>query len=320
VLQGLGQTLNGKPSTTADAGADPSVRGMTAAQSLNYALRYSAGAFKSLSIVNQALLGRRPGDLAGVVTGESKVFTALGDNQAQLTGLVSSFDTTMDVLANNQQALSESVSLLPSVLRAALAADAKLDSAYGPTQRFARLILPAIRRLGPAVSATLPWLTQLTLLTSPSELGDLATDLTAAAKSGTELLRSTTSLAQAADSLARCLSGVVVPTGNERIKDPPLTTGEPVYEELFQAAVGLAGAAGNFDGNGRYLRASLGGGSDQVQTPALKGSGPLYGNAVKAPLGTRPELPSQPPALNSRVQCYQQSPPDLNSATTGQGP
>jgi ABC-type transporter Mla subunit MlaD len=320
VLQGLGQTLNGQPDAAADTRADPSVRGLTAAQSLNYALKYSAGAFKGLALVNQALLGRRSGDLAGLVKGESRVFTALGDNRAQLAGLVSNFDTTMSVLADHQQALSQSVSLLPSVLQAALATDTELEAAYGPTQRFARLILPAIRQLGPTVSATLPWLGQLTALTSPSELGTLVSDLKPAAEAGIQLLEPTEALEQEADSLARCLSAVIVPTGNERISDPPGTTGEQVYQELFQAAVGVAGAAGNFDGNGRYLRASAGGGSDLVRTPALKGSGPLYGNAVKAPLGTRPKLPAKAPALKSNVSCYKQSPPDLNAAKTGQAP
>jgi hypothetical protein len=226
----------------------------------------------------------------------------------------------MSVLAENQRALSRSVALLPSVLQTALATDTQLEAAYGPAQRFARLILPAIRRLGPTVSATLPWLGQLTALTSPSELGTLVSELKPAARAGIRLLAPTEALEQEADSLARCLSGVIVPTGNERISDPPGTTGEQVYQELFQAAVGVAGAAGNFDGNGRYLRASAGGGSDRVQTPTLKGSGPLYGNAVKAPLGTRPKLPAQAPVLKSNVACYRQTPPDLNAARTGEGP
>ena len=320
VLQGLGRTLNEKPSTAADAGADARVRGLSAAQSLNYALKYSAGAFKSLSLVDQALLGRTPTDLANLVKGQSRVFSALGDNRAQLASLVGNFDATMSVLADNQQDLSRSVSLLPSVLDAALRADTELESAYGPTKRFARLILPAIRRLGPAVSATLPWLGQLTALTSPSELGALIKQLKPASREGITVLRTAETLAQESESLARCVSGVIVPTGNERIDDPPGTTGEQLYQELFQAAVGIAGAAGNFDGNGRYLRASAGGGSDQVQTPALKGAGPLYGNAVKAPLGTRPVLPAKAPVRKSGIPCYTQTPPDLNAAKTGNGP
>ena len=45
-----------------------------------------------------------------------------------------------------------------------------------------------------------------------------------------------------------------------------MTTGLMAYQELFQSAVGLAGVGQNFDGNGRYLRAAAGGGSDRVQT------------------------------------------------------
>ena len=69
------------------------------------------------------------------------------------------------------------------------------------------------------------------------------------------------------DQLARCFNHNLVPTGNEMIDDPPIRTGLQVYQELFQSAVGIAGAAGNFDGNGRYVRASAGGGAIRVADP-----------------------------------------------------
>ena len=84
------------------------------------------------------------------------------------------------------------------------------------------------------------------------------------------------------------------------IADPPIGTGQPVYRELFQSAVGLAGASQNFDGNGRYVRANAGGGDNRVHDPVAPGGGPAYGNAVLPPLGTRPAFAGTPAAGQAR--------------------
>ena len=112
----------------------------------------------------------------------------------------------------------------------------------------------------------------------------------------------------------------MIPTGNQRIQDAPLTTGLQVYQELFQAAVGLASASQNFDGNGRYVRSTTGGGADRVATGALGSDGPLYGNAVLPPLGTRPAVPGHAAAGEARCPLLCNSPPNLNAARTGAGP
>ncbi len=62
------------------------------------------------------------------------------------------------------------------------------------------------------------------------------------------------------------------------------------------------------------------GGADRVKTANLPGSGPLYGNAVAAPLGTRPAFPGALPPLRSNVACFKNQPPNLNNAQTGSGP
>ena len=93
---------------------------------------------------------------------------------------------------------------------------------------------------------------------------------------------STRSLISQADLLSRCFDHNIVPTGNQVISDAPVGTGQPVYRELFQSAVGLAGAAQNLDGNGRYIRANAGGGDQRIQTPALPGGGPVSGFSLEA--------------------------------------
>ena len=99
-------------------------------------------------------------------------------------------------------------------------------------------------------------------------------ELTPAVQATASTVHSTTALVSQSNALARCVIHTLIPTGNAVIQDPPLTTGLPVYQELFQSAVGLAGAGQNFDGNGRYLRSSPAGGSDRVQTGAARLTGP----------------------------------------------
>jgi phospholipid/cholesterol/gamma-HCH transport system substrate-binding protein len=151
-------------------------------------------------------------------------------------------------------------------------------------------------------------------------LGGLLRSLTPAIQGTSATLTASRTLLSGSDALARCFVHTLIPTGNERIQDPPLTTGLRAYQELFQSAVGLAGAAGNFDGNGRYVRGSTGGGSDRVATASLPGNGPLFGNAVLPSLGTRPAFPGSKPAITAGVPCFRSAPANLNAATTGAAP
>ena len=155
---------------------------------------------------------------------------------------------------------------------------------------------------------------------SRSDLGGLLTSLTPAVQGTSSTLTSSQALLNGSDALAKCFVHTLIPTGNEYIQDPPLTTGLQAYQELFQSAVGLASLSGNFDGNGRYVRSTAAGGADRVATGNLPGGGPLYGNAVLAPLGTRPAYPGHQPPIDGNVPCFSSAPANLNSATTGTGP
>jgi virulence factor Mce-like protein len=320
LVQGFGNALNETPTEAQDASQDPSVRGLTAAQALNRSLNYSAGAFRASAIVNQALLGIQPHDLSGAVLGNEEVFRALAARGNQLASLVSTFDSTMGALAARQQDLSATIAALPPLLRTANRALAALNGSFGPTQTFAKAILPSLTQVDPTIGQALPWLAEATALVAPSELGGLVKDLTPAVHETASALQSTRALISQSDALARCVTHNLVPTGNEVIQDPPLDRGTPVYQELFQTSVGLGSAAQNYDGNGRYLRSNPEGGSSPVQTSNLGSQGPLFGNAVIQPLGTRPAWPGHAPPLNSTRACYQNAAPDLNQASTGAGP
>ncbi len=320
LLQGLGSSLNGPPTAAEDVSQDPSVRGLTGGRALNESLKYSADAFRASTLVNEGLLGLQQHDLSRVVIGEQEVFKGLAARPDQLASLVTTFNATMAALASRQQDLSATIAALPPLLRVTNTADTALDASFGPTRAFARDILPGVEQLDPTIGAALPWLAQSTALLSSSELGGLLSSLTPAVQNTGRTVSATKSLLDAADQLARCFNHNIIPTGNAVIQDPPLTSGLRVYQELFQSAVGLAGAAQSFDGNGRYLRSTAGGGTLLVHTPTLPVNGPLYGNAILPPLGTRPAFPGKAPPVRRDVPCFESSAPSLNDVRTGAGP
>ncbi len=320
LLQGIGSSLNALPTPAQDASQDPTVRGLTGGQALNASLKYSADAFRASAIVNEALLGVQPHDLARVVTGTDRVFQGLAASGTQLSDLVTTFNATMAALASRQQALSETVAALPPWLQATDSALGPLDRSFAPTRALASALIPGVKQLDPTIGPALPWLAQATVLVSPHELGALLSSLTPAVQQTASALSSAKSLLSGGDEFARCISHNIVTTGNQVIQDPPVGSGLAVYQEFLQSAVGLAGASQNFDGNGRYLSITAGGGSNQVQTSSLSGQGPFYGNAVLPPLGTRPAWPGKAPPLRRDVACFRNPAPSLNSASTGAAP
>lgn len=320
LLEGFGDGLGGQPSAAADASADPSQRGLTAAQSLNRSLNDSADAFRASAIVDEALLGQSPHDLSGAVKGLSKTFSGLAASGSSLSGFVTSFNTTMGALASRQGQLDQTLALLPGTLHSLDATLGPLDASYGPTRSFARDILPGVRQLGSTIDAGLPWLTQSQALLSHADLGGLLDQLTPTVQNTGATIAPTRQLLAGSRELAACFNKVIIPTGNETISDDPVSTNLQVYEELFQSAVGIASATQDYDGNGRYVRSTTGGGADRVNTSDFSGNGALYGNAVDAPLGTRPSFQSDKPALVRSVSCLKQSAPDLNRNVSGNGP
>jgi ABC-type transporter Mla subunit MlaD len=320
LLQGYGAALNAPPSPAQDRYQDPSVRGLTGAQALDLSLKYSPAAFEASAIVNEALLGIQPHDLSQAIKGNEEVFRGLAAAGGQLPAFVTHFNQTLAALAARQQALAQTISVLPTWLASTDRTLGPLNRSFPPTKAFARAILPGIEQLGPTIDAGIPWLTQARALFSKPELGNLVSLLRPAVQRTAVSLSSTKAFVIQADQLARCFTHTFIPTGNEKIQDPPVTTGLHLYQEFFQSAVGLAGASQNFDGNGRYIRTLAGGGSFLRHTTPVKGVGPLWGNFVQKPLGTRPAWGGGAPPLRSNVACYTQAPPNLNSAKTGGTP
>ena len=219
-------------------------------------------------------------------------------NEVQLRDLVGNLATTAGALAAEQAALRATVrELAPALaqasgaldaLDAAFPADARLgarDPARHPRDRRGdRRGAPVGARGARAAAA------RTSCAACPRELAPLGRDLATLTDESLALL-------PLADRTARCARDVVLPTGEQVIRDE-FTTGEENYKELFYGLVGLTGEGQNFDGNGQYVRFQTGGGDNVIRLGQSSLGGPPQFGALPVPsLGTRPRLPGPPAAV-----------------------
>jgi phospholipid/cholesterol/gamma-HCH transport system substrate-binding protein len=322
LIQGYGNALDGQPLPGEDKanGADKSTVGETAAKSLNDSLRTAPRALRGTSIVNQALLGTQEHDLSRLIAGTQKVMAALSTNESSLQDLITNFNTTTAAFASQAGNLRQTIHLLPGVLQKLNPTLDHLNASFPPTRAFAKEILPGVRETPATIDAAFPWIKQTRALVSPAELQGLVHDLQPSIHDLAKVTDDSTQLLPQVDLVNRCVTGVILPTGDVKINDGFFTTGIENYKEFWQTMVGLSGEGQNFDGNGEYTRFQPGGGTNTVSTGNVAGTGPLFGNAPLQPLGSRPAMPAQIPPKKRNVPCYTNPLPNLNAATTGPGP
>jgi virulence factor Mce-like protein len=311
---GLGDALTRRPNAADDAGADPSARGESAAESLNDAIDHAKTALRDTAIVSDAFHGTETHDLSRLLAGLSKTTEGLSRNEASLQDLLTNFNATVAATASQATNLRTSIRLLAPTLQNTDTTLDALNASFPQTRAFAREILPGVRETPATIDASFPWIRQVRPLVSPAELGGLVNDLSPATRDLAALIDDTIQLLPQADLVAKCVARVVLPTGDIKIQDGNLTSGVENYKEFWYAMVGLAGEGQNFDGNGQMVRFQVGGGSQMV---ALDAGDRLYGNAAAKPLGTRPKFPGKRPPYNSTKACYTNKLPDLNGAAFG---
>ncbi len=320
VLEDYGSALTSKPTQADDAAGDPSTRGETAAQSLNDTFDYAGPAEKGVSIVNQALLGEQPDDLSTIIASLATVTGALGRNERVLQDFVTNFNATMRIFADESSNLQATIRELSPTLKVTDRTLASLNRAFPPTRAFAREILPGVKETPATVDASFPWIRQTRALLQPSELQGVARELSPATQDLARTIDASNELLPQTDLTSKCVSRVILPTGDIVIQDGPLTTGKENYKEFWYAMVGLASEGQNFDGNGMYVRFQPGAGSQTISTGKSSTSGEtMFGRADTAPLGTRPAYPGKRPPYRPDVPCYTQKLPDLNGAAVGAG-
>jgi ABC-type transporter Mla subunit MlaD len=323
LIQSYGNALNGSPRPGEDRLADPATRGLTAAQSLNKSLDNAVPALRDTSQVNQALLGTEPHDLSKLIDSAGLSAAELAKHEASLQDLVTNFNTTMAAFASQASALQTSIHILPDVLQQANNALLHLDNSFPPLRAFAKEILPGVEETPATVAASFPWIEQTRALVSPAELGGLVSDLQPSIQDLASTTDASIRLFPQVGLVSKCFTNVLLPTGDIKVQDPPLSTGIENYKEFWQTLTGLSGESQNFDGNGQYTRFQTGGGSHFVSTGNALGGGSSsiqYGNAIEQPIGTRPVRPASRPPYNRTFPCYKNPIPDINGAATGSGP
>jgi len=317
-LDGLGTGLTYKPPAAQDTDADPSARGQSAAESLNDAIAYGERAFKGTAIVTDAFLGTQDHDLSRLIDGLNRTAEGLGRNEGQLQDLLTNFNRTVAATASESRNLQASVRLLGPTVRNAGRALTSLDASFPNTRAFAREILPGVRETPATIDAALPWIAQTRKLLGPDELKGLAEELSPATRDLANVVDQSLTLLPQADLVSKCVARVVLPTGDIKIDDGPLSTGVENYKEAFYSFVGLAGEGQNFDGNGSYVRFNVNGGDQTVSLgPGNNLTQKVFSNYVKPALGTRPAYPGKKPPYKPDAPCYKQKLPDVNGAATG---
>lgn len=325
LLESFGTALTNEPTAVEDETQLPEIQGRTGAEALNDAFKYGGDAGRYSSQVTDAFLGTQQRDLSRLVAGAGRTFGAFASSEADLQGLIDNFNVFTGALAAQSANLTTTVRLLAPTLRVAESSLVSLNRTLPPLRTFAIVLTPAVAELPDLIAASKPWLAQVRPLLSGKEGGGVARllakatpGLAGAAQAGKEV-----TLPQL-NRLSLCTTQVLVPTGNQVIEDR-FSTGGPNYREFLYTLVNFAGIAQNFDGNGPYARAQVGGGPVLVGEPNPQGNKATlsdrinYANTIVEPIGTQPQLGGQPPS-KPNVRCDSNPAPDVNGSLGQVGP
>ena len=314
LLEGYGTALTYEPTAEDDLDQDVTVRGETAGESLNDSFRYGGAAGRGTAIVNTALLGENPGDLAGMIKGLGQTFGKLADREAELSDLITNFNVFTGALAAESENLSRSVEELAPTLEEARPSLAALNEALPAVRALAIESQPGIEELPATIEAADPWLDQARRLVSDDELGKIARLLRDAAPGLAQTTNASINFFKQQTLLAKCTSRVLVPTGDVVVNDG-FATGQPNYNEFLYSVVNLNGAIQDFDGNGFYARFQSGGGPALVEgvvPGGTAGNAINFSNLIEVPDGVQPAVPGAAPPFRMDVPCKKNPVPDIN--------
>jgi virulence factor Mce-like protein len=287
----------------------------TGAQALNRTLETSPQSLRDSAVVGQALIGPEKNDLAAAIAGFAKATKAVADNEEAATALVRDFQATMNVLASKAPALTRTVELLGPTAISARRGFESLNAALPPTRRFARDLIPAVEETPATISAAGPWIAQTKPLLSKREIGGWLHDFNALAPGLANLAEQTKRFLPSIDDFDRCITDVILPSGNLKIDDGDLSVPVENYKELWYSFVAQAGEGGGFDGNGSFLRLVASPGAVPIETGKTNyGKQSYFTTTALPPLRTRPAFTAKLPPLRRDVKCYTQPVPDVNGA------
>jgi phospholipid/cholesterol/gamma-HCH transport system substrate-binding protein len=284
------------------------------AKEFNRSLPDQAPAFMYTAIVSEALLGRQPHDLSGVVRDFGTTAAALDRSPDRLRSLLENFNIFARSLAVEHDDLAAAVGELPRTLAAAGPALDSLNAAFPSVRRLAVEALPGVRSSGPAIAALRPLVAELDGLVGEDELRGLSRDLRGATPGLVRLSEGSLPLWRQLRPLASCLNEVVLPWSKDTVPDEAFPATGPVYQESVKWLPGLAGESRSFDANGMFFKVLGSGGLETLQL----GQG-VFGLPMFPVVGVNPPAPeSGRPPLRPDVPCETQEAPNLK--TVPQGP
>jgi virulence factor Mce-like protein len=304
-LLGFGQALNSRDHAGEQTGAE----------ALNATLKTSPQSLRDSAVVGQALTGPSGRDLSRTIAGFARAAKAVADNETAATSLVRDFNATVAVLAARAPALARTIRLLGPTAANARRGFASLNAALPSTRRFARDLIPGVQATPALIAASGPWINQTYPLLGDAEIGGWLRDFKNLAPGLANLAASTKTFLPSIDDFDRCITNVILPSGNLKIDDGQFSVPTESYKELWYAMVGQAGEGAGFDGNGSFLRLVAQPGPLNLETGKTNyGKQSYFATTALPPLRTAPAFTAKLPPLRRDVKCYTQPVPNVNGA------
>ena len=286
------------------------------------AARPLAGALRDTAVLAEAARGTEEHDVSRLVRGAARTTKALASDQGRLASLVNGLARTTTALASESRGLRATVRELDGVLGEVPASFRAIDDVLPATDAVLAEARPGLRRARAVLPGVERLLDQLERASSQAELRGLLGDVRPALGALPSVSDRLTTLFPLVTPVTDCVLKRALPVLEAKVDDGALSTNRPVWQNLADATVGLAGASSSFDANGTSIRYLFTGGEQSVTTGDVPGLGTLTGSTSGGVLGARPSWlgPGRQPPYRPDARCVDQAAPDLKARTSGGTP
>jgi virulence factor Mce-like protein len=251
---------------------------------------------KDTAWISKGLRGTHAGDVETLLASASDVTTTLAGSSAQLGDLVTSLNRASSALASADGALGQSVLGIDRTLQAAPLALTAIDRALPPLTSLATALDPSLKVAPPIVSGLTGAVRELAAIVAPVERGRVLTALKTTFEQFPSLLTKLGSLFPVTKSVTDCLRTHVTPTLQATVPDGGLSSGRPVWQDFVHFLPRIAGASGNFDANGHWVRYLAGAGTNTLSLGTLPVVGQLLATGTPTPSGVTSSIQGSSPA------------------------
>lgn len=227
--------------------------------------------------ISQALSGSHAGDVARLLSSAASLSATLNDNATQLNGLITGLYRSASALASDDGALAHVVRDVDLTLRTAPRALNAVDRALPPTENLARALTPALRSSPPLINRLTGLVHELTAIIAPASRPRLIDALRTTFVQFPSMLTQFASAFPATAPVSECLQTHVLKILDAQVPDGVLSSGEPVWKDFVHFLPNVAGASGNFDGDGPYTRVLVAFGSNSLAGGPLTNGSTLQG-------------------------------------------